>query len=119
MKFLKWCLPIFSLLFAVSCSPSFSQTNSNPSGQGPNGTTCVLANIPAVSTLVTLTAPSGYITIVNTSATTILYYSPVSPATVTSFPILPNSAWSYGGVPLTQFWVIGSVASGQYGTIAH
>jgi hypothetical protein len=108
-----------SVVLATQIYPSFSQTNSNPSGQGPTGTTCVLNAIPATSTLVTLTAPSGYITIVNTSATTTLYYSPVSPATTSSFPILPNSAYSYGGVPLSSIYVIGSTNSGNYGLIAH
>lgn len=93
------------------------------SSQGPTGSTYTTAVIPNTSTLVTLTAASGYITIVNLSATTVLYWSPVSPAVAStsagSFTIAPNSAWSYQGTPLSTFYIIGSAASGSYSVQAH
>jgi hypothetical protein len=88
-------------------------------GQGPTGETSTTAAIPASSTTVTLTAPSGYITIVNLSTTTTLYFSAVSPATTSNFAIAPSSAFSYSGVPLSVFYVIGSAASGNYSVLAH
>lgn len=113
-----WVVSAVILAFAWQ-APSISQSNSNPSGQGPNGTTASLTAIPAASTLATFTAPAQYITVVNTSSSTTLYVSPVSPATTTSFPILPNSAWSYQGVPLVGLYFIGSAASGNYGLYTH
>lgn len=123
MKFVKkWWPPILGLILTIVCLvcpipalrplAAISQTNSNPSGQGPNGTTFGFTAIPATSTAVPLIAPSGYITIVNTSTSVTLFYSSLSPATTTtSFAILPNASYSYGGVPLTQFFVIGSTGS--------
>lgn len=92
----------------------------DPGGQGPGGSTTVTQAIPSTSTLVTLTAPSAYITITNLSTDATLYVSFVSPATTSKAAILPNGGkLEYTGVRLSQFWVIGSAASGNFSTVAH
>lgn len=90
-----------------------------PGGQGGPGMTSINAAIPATSTKVTLTAVSSYITISNLSSATTLYWNPLSPATTSNFAIAPNSAYSYSGSGLTEFYVIGSAASGSYAVVAH
>lgn len=115
---------LLSLVLAIASTvgPAFAQVPSvtqGSGGQGPAGMTATTAAIPAASTTVTLTAVSSYITITNLSSTATLYFSPVSPATTSSFPIAPSSAYSYSGAGLTVFYVIGSAASGNYGVLAH
>ena len=110
------------LLLLVLFRPAESQIPSGeqgPGGQGPSGMTCTTTGIPASSTTVTLVAPSSYITIANLSAVQTVYFSPVNPATTSSFAIQPGSAYSYQGSPLTSFWVIGTAASDQYSVLAH
>lgn len=109
---------LFAALMLLS-APVLADTVVSPGGQGPTGTTCLTAAIPATSTKVTLVASSQYITVVNLSATATLYFSPVSPATTSKFPIAPNSAYSYSGAALDSFYLIGSAASDNYGVIAH
>lgn len=111
---LSLCVSLFRP--ASSQIPSVSE---GPGGQGPAGMTSSTAAIPASSTQVTLTAPSSYITVANLSATTTIYFSAVSPSTTSSFAIAPNSAYSYVGVPLYSYYIIGSAASGNYSTFAH
>lgn len=115
---MKRLLTALALLLLLSL-PALADVETNPGGQGPTGATASLPTIAAASTLVTLTAPSKYITVVNTSATATVYWSEVSPATVTSGPILPNAAYSYSGVPLSQFWLITSAGNVPVGVIAH
>lgn len=116
---MKRIFSLFLLFFLTINLVANADVITQPGGQGPTGMTCVLNAIPAASTKVTLTAPSSYITIVNASATATLYFSPVSPATTSNFPIVPNAAYSYAGVPLSSFWVIGDTAGDHYGVIAH
>jgi hypothetical protein len=107
---------------AIVLNPSFSQIPSgtqSPGGQGPTGQTNINAAIPATSTLVTLTAPSSYVTIANYSTTTNLYWSAVSPATSSNFYVAPSTAYTYQGVPLSQVYILGSAASGNYGILSH
>lgn len=117
-------LCLIAVLMTCFCmsAPVSSQiagAGTSPGGNGPTGQTSLNALIPATSTLVTLTAPSSYITINNLSTTTTVYFSAVSPATTSNFPIAPSSAYNYQGSPLTQFWIIGSTNSGSYGLLAH
>ena len=99
--------------------PVRADTVVNPGGQGPTGMTYAKSTIPASSTKVSLTAPSASICIVNGSTTATLYWSPVTPATTSSYPILPGNSWCYWGTPLSAFWVIGSAAGDPYGYEAH
>ena len=94
-------------------------TTTTPGGQSAAGFTCTLVSVPASNTQVTLTASSSYITIVNTSPTSVLYFNTVSPATVTNFPILPNSAYCYSGVALGQFYLISNTGTVSAGVVAH
>lgn len=113
---------LFAGIGAGYSAPALAQVPSvtqGPGGQGPAGQTTLTAAIPATSTAVTLTAVSSYITVVNLSTTTTLYFSAVSPATTSNFSIAPSSAYSYNGAGLTVFYVIGSAASGNYSVFAH
>lgn len=106
-------------MLACTCLGADAQLQVKPGGQGPAGMTAEILNIPATSTHIVLVAPSCYITIVNLSATNILYFNPVSPATTSDFPIAPYTAYSYSGTELTDFYVIGSSSGDTYGVIAH
>lgn len=119
-KIIIGALTAASMIAAMPSAPAqVPGATQGPGGQGPTGMTTLTAAIPAASTTVTLTAVSSYITIVNLSTTTTLYWSPVSPATTSNFSIAPSSAYSYSGSGLTVFYVIGSAASGNFAVVAH
>jgi hypothetical protein len=113
-------LGLLLLLLIFTALPVNSQQGLiiSPGGQGATGITSVSGTVGTSSTKITLTAPSQYITIVN-GGTGNLYFSAVSPATTSSFPILPQAAYGYEGVPLTSFYLIAAVASTPYGVLAH
>lgn len=85
---------------------------------GPTGITSTTAAIPNTSTTVTLVAAANTITITNYSSTTILYINPNGAATTSNFAIAANSSFTYDGSGLSQFQIIGSAASGNYGVWA-
>jgi hypothetical protein len=90
-------------------------------GQGPTGHTATQVTAADTSTLITLTAASGNITLVNDSATNV-FFSPLTAAATTgagSFPIYPSSSWTYQGVPLTTFYLISASGSVTIGVDAH
>lgn len=107
------------LIMLVIGSAVHADEITRPGGQGPTGTTATTTAIPASSTLVTLVAPSQYITIRNLSTTATLYFSPVSPAAATSFPIPPGKDMEWVGASLDKFYVFGSAAGDNYGVLAH
>jgi len=85
---------------------------------GPTGITSTTTAIPNTSTTITLVALSNVITITNYSSTTIIYINPNGAATTSNFAIAPNSSFTYDGMPLNSFQIIGSAASGNYGVWA-
>lgn len=72
------------------------------------------ANIPSVSTLVTLPFAVDTFTVTNNSPTATLYFNPTSTATTSNQPIAPLNSYTYSNTPLTTFYILGSVASGTY-----
>lgn len=111
-----------SLMCVGAVNPALAQVpgvTQSPGGNGPAGQTSITAAIPASSTAVNLTFSSSYITIVNLSTTTTIYFSAVSPATTSNFSIAPSSAYSYNGAGLSVFYILGSAASGNYSVLAH
>jgi len=112
-------LCLIALLALLFICPAHAQITTLPWGQGPTGQTSTSGSIPAASTLVTLTAPSSNFTLVNYSTSVNLYWSPVSPATTSSFPIAPGGSYTYSGSPLSSFYIIGTAASGTYGVFAN
>lgn len=72
------------------------------------------ANIPNVSTLVTLPLAVQTFTIVNNSNSTILYFNPNGPATTSNQPVPPNNSYTYSNTTISTFYVLGSAASGTY-----
>lgn len=88
--------------------------------QGPNGGTSVTAAIPASSTLVTLTAGSTQVTVVNYSSSATLYVNMYgSTCTTNNFSLAPGAAKTWDGDVYTTFSILGSAASGNYGVDAH
>ena len=103
--------------FLSSAFPVFG-IEVSPGGQGPTGSTMTQVTVATTNTLVTLTAASNYITIANSSGNTV-FFSEVSPASSSSAPIYTSSAYTYEGVPLTQFWLIAPAGSSVVGVLAH
>lgn len=92
-------------------------------GNGPAGMTSITASIPNTSTTVSLVTPSNIITIVNYSTATgvnsIIYLNFLGAATASNFAILPGGAFTYDGVAVQSFQIIGSAAGDTYGVFAH
>jgi hypothetical protein len=88
--------------------------------QGPGGGTSVTASIPGSSTLVTLTAGSTQVTVVNYSSGTTLYVNMYGgTCTSSNFSLAPGASKTWDGDVYTSFSILGSIASGSYGVDAH
>ena len=89
-------------------------------GNGPTGMTSLTATIPNVSTAVNLTAPSNVFCLVNYSSTVSIYVSCISPATSSNFTVKPGASYSYDGVPVSTFYILGSTTTSDlYGVYGH
>lgn len=108
-KFLAALLALF-----IFSAPAFAGN-----GVGAAAQTCALVSVANTSTQVNLNSQSSFITIVNTDATATIYFSTVSPATTSNFPILPNAAFSYGGMAVNKFWLISGSGTVTAGVMAH
>lgn len=118
----KLALALILAICLTVTNNALAQVQTQPAGQGPTGHTASGVSVGTSSTTVTLTAPSNYITIVNPSTSAIIYFSPVSPATSSSFPIGNGStaaAWTYSGVPLSTFYLLSSSGTVTVGIDGH
>lgn len=107
------------LLAALLVALLFSTVPGSAQITQPSAKTTKLYSIAATSTQVLLNSPSSFFTIVNPSTTATIYISFVSPATITSGPILPGAAYSYSGSALNRFFAITSSGTVSVGVIAH
>jgi hypothetical protein len=88
--------------------------------QGPGGGTSITASIPGTSTVVTLTAGSTQVTVVNYSSGTTLYVNMYgATCTNSNFSLAPGASKTWDGDVYTSFSILGSIASGTYGVDAH
>lgn len=79
------------------------------------------ANIPNVSTTVTLTVPCTKLTIINNSTGATLLYVDLAGGTATStdLTIGPGAGFTYDGPEISAFKILGSAAADTYSVVAH
>jgi hypothetical protein len=108
-----------AILIAFFLGAAAFATPISLTGQGPTGMTMQTVSVGATNTSVALTLPAQYVTVVNTSSSTTIYFSTLSPATTSSFPILPNAAYSYGGSPISNIYLISATGTVTAGVMSH
>jgi hypothetical protein len=120
---------LFSRIFGVDNANPITSTNPLPVATGGSALTgasitSVTGTVPAASTQISFTAPSGnFIIQIGGTTPAITYLSFVSPATTSSFAINPITAtagsYTYSGAPVSSIYIIGASAAGTYSVLAH
>lgn len=126
MKWLKRLLLVIPtlLLLECNCDVVYCQVQVQSWGQGPANIYSVNGSVGTTHALVTFTAPSGHIRIVNLHASQSLYvaFDGTNDATTSNFAIpggnLDTSMFAYDGSPLAAISVIGSGSSTTYSIAA-
>jgi hypothetical protein len=88
---------------------------------GPAAMTFETISATGTSGVVSLNSQSASITVVNLSTTATVYFSAVAPATTSSAPILPQTAYSYfdPNAALKSFSLITGTGTVSVGVFAH